>query len=218
MKYKLFVFDWDGTLMDSQAHIVSSFQSSILDLSLPPKTDDEIKNIIGLGMREAILALFPDLGDAFHPQFLERYRFHFLVDSQSRSELFPGTLEVLEELSQRDHLLAVATGKGESGLKRVLKETELTHFFHSTRCADQTVSKPHPQMLLEIMEELDTKSIETLMIGDTEYDLEMASNAGVDSLAVNTGVHDRERLLSHDPVGCINHIGEMLHWLNEAKG
>ncbi len=203
--------------MDSQVHIVASFQSSIRDLALPAKSDDEVKNIIGLGMGEAITAVFPDIGDSFHPQFIERYRHHFLIDSQSRSELFPGTLEVLEQLTQMGHFLAVATGKGQSGLKRVLKETGLGHYFHSTRCADETTSKPHPQMLLEIMEELDAQPNETLMIGDTEYDLEMASNAGVASLAVSTGVHERERLLRHEPVACIAHIGEMLGWMNDAN-
>jgi len=217
MKYKLFVFDWDGTLMDSQAHIVASFQSSIRDLALPPKDDNEIKNIIGLGMKEAINALFPQGDDSFHVLLMERYRYHYLIDSQSRSELYPGAHEALEKLTQLGHLLAVATGKGKTGLKRVLKETGLGPFFHSTRCADETSSKPHPQMLLEIMEELDMQPDETLMIGDTEYDLEMASNAGVASLAVSTGVHERERLLSHNPVACIAHIGEMLGWLQDTQ-
>jgi len=213
MKYKLFVFDWDGTLMDSQAHIVDTFQSSIRDLDLPSRTDDEIKNIIGLGMNEAIKVIFPQLKDTFYPAFIERYRYHFLVDSQTRSALFPDTLAVLEQLSEQGHYLAVATGKGRGGLRRVLKETGLARYFHSTRCADETTSKPHPQMLLEIIEELDAQPHETLMIGDTEYDLEMASNAGVAALGVNTGVHDRDRLLRHNPVGCITDIGEMLAWL-----
>jgi len=210
------VFDWDGTLMDSQAHIVGSFQSSISDLSLAARENDEIKNIIGLGMTEAITALYPDSDEIFHARLIDRYRYHYLLDSLSKSELYAGAQRLLSELTQRGHYLAVATGKGKAGLQRVLKQTALEGYFHSTRCADETTSKPHPQMLLEIMDELDMSPEETLMIGDTEYDLEMASNAGVASLAVNTGVHERERLMSHNPVGCIAHVGEMLDWLGDS--
>ena len=221
MKYKLFVFDWDGTLMDSQAHIVSSFQSSINDLSLPAKTDEEVKNIIGLGLREAINALFEEQYPAekldFHEALVDRYRYHFFADHASRSELFTGATDVLAALEPLDCYLAVATGKGRNGLKRVLDETGLKQYFHSTRCADETASKPDPLMLREIMDELDIPAQQTIMIGDTEYDLEMAKNAGVDALAVSTGVHSRERLLSHQPVTCINHIGEMLGWLETIQ-
>ncbi len=217
MKYKLFVFDWDGTLMDSEAHIVSSFQASIQDLSLSAKSDDEIKNIIGLGLKEAIDALYPGNDEAFLAQLVARYRHHFLVSHKTQSELFPGTLEVLEALTEQGHYLAVATGKGQAGLRRVLKDTGLGFYFHATRCADETTSKPHPQMLLEIMDELDVAAHETLMIGDTEYDMEMATNAGVAALAVSTGIHERERLLSHDPVACIGHIGEMLDWMQDLN-
>ena len=148
---------------------------------------------------------------------MARYRYHFLVSHKSQSELFPGALEVLEALTEQGHYLAVATGKGRTGLRSVLKDTGLDYFFHTTRCADETTSKPHPQMLLEIMDELDVPADETLMIGDTEYDMEMATNAGVAALAVSTGIHERERLLSHDPVACIGHIGEMLDWMQDPK-
>lgn len=217
MNYKLFVFDWDGTLMDSAAHIVSSFQASIDDLSLPSKSDDEVKNIIGLGLKEAVDALFPDEDNAFHVNLVDRYRYHFLAGDQTKSELFPGALELLDELTELGHFLAVATGKGRLGLARVLKDTGLNTFFHSTRCADETASKPDPLMLMEILQELDIQPHEALMIGDTEYDMEMATNAGVAALAVSTGVHERERLISHKPVGCIDHIGDMSAWLQSQR-
>lgn len=217
MKYRLFIFDWDGTLMDSEAHIVSSFQSSINDLGLPQRSNEAVKNIIGLGLKEAIDALFPNQAAGFHDKLVERYRYHYLLDHVSRSELFSGAVDVLDALEQDEHFMAIATGKGRNGLKRVLDETGIKSYFHATRCADETASKPNPLMLTEIMDELDMSREETLMIGDTEYDLEMASNAGVDSLAVSTGIHEKDRLLGHNPVGCIDHIGQMLDWLESIK-
>lgn len=212
----MLVFDWDGTLMDSVARIVASLRASITDLDWAHREDDALRNIIGLGLQEAARSLYPDISAADYQRFVERYRHHFMFADPTPSELFPGAADTLRELERRGYLLAVATGKGRQGLNKVLRETGLQPLFHATRCADETTSKPHPQMLLEIMDELGVAATSTLMIGDTEYDLEMARNAGTPSLAVNYGVHERERLMRLEPLHCLSEIRELLSWLEPA--
>lgn len=213
--YALIVFDWDGTLMDSEARIVACLRGAIIDLKLDHRDDYALKDIIGLGLREAIDALYPGSDERLHRELVERYRFHFLTANPTPSEMFAGAGETLEQLTRRDYLLAVATGKGRVGLDKVLVETGLGHHFHATRCADESFSKPHPQMLYELMEYLGVEPEQTLMIGDTEYDVLMAKNAGVDALAVSYGVHEVERMMTHQPAGVIHRIDELLDWLDD---
>jgi phosphoglycolate phosphatase len=213
-RFELLVFDWDGTLMDSEARIVACLQGAIADLGLPVRDVAALRNIIGLGLAEAIETLFPGSDAATRQAVVERYRHHFLVADPTPSALFEGAAEVLHGLAAQGYLLAVATGKGRRGLDKVLEETGLGPLFHATRCADETFSKPHPQMLLELMEHLGADPQATLMIGDTEYDMEMARNARTHALAVSYGVHHPERLLRHQPLGCLDRIGDLPVWLN----
>lgn len=208
------MFDWDGTLMDSEAQIVACLHASIADLGLAPMSDATVRNIIGLGLREAIDTLVPGRDAAFHQAFVEGYR-KYWFQSES-SVLFEGAREVLDFLSRDELFLAVATGKARRGLDRVLKDTGLTGVFHATRCADEAPSKPHPQMLQDIMSRLDVEPAETLMVGDTEYDMEMATNAGAGKIAVRTGVHSGERLNRHNPLVCLQRLSDMPVWLAEA--
>jgi len=211
--YNLLVFDWDGTVMDSESHIVASVLAAINDLALPERSAFEAKNIIGLGLREAIQTLYPGSDDKLHDNLIERYRHHFLIANTTPSPLFPGAEALLESLNDAGYLLAVATGKGRGGLDRVLEETGLRAMFVTTRCADESFSKPHPQMLEHIMDFTGCEPDETLMIGDTEYDMEMASNASTPALAVSYGVHELERLQKHNPVGIIDALTELQPWL-----
>lgn len=212
--FKLLVFDWDGTLMDSEARIVACVRGAARDLKLGVPDDDSIRNIIGLGLKEAVTTLFPGADDALVGRVVERYRHYFLHVDKTPSELFAGAGRVLYDLKQQDYMLAVATGKGRQGLDMVLEETGLKTLFLATRCADETLSKPDPQMLLQIMDELGVDGNETLMIGDTEYDMQMAVNAGAHRLAVSYGVHAPERLLQHSPLGCLDDISELTPWLS----
>ena len=213
-RFDLLVFDWDGTVMDSIERIVASLRAASNDLDWEPRTTLALRDVIGLGLREAVQRLYPQIEVADYPRFVERYRHHFMIADPTPSELFPGAADTLRELQQQGYLLAVATGKGRQGLNKVLRDTGLTSLFQSTRCADETTSKPHPQMLLEIMQELAVAPAATLMIGDTEYDMEMASNAGTSALAVDYGVHDRVRLARHAPLHCLSDIRELIAWLN----
>jgi phosphoglycolate phosphatase len=213
-KIKLIVFDWDGTLMDSEAQIATCLHAAIADLELDPMDDQTVKNVIGLGLREAVDTLVPGRDERFCDEFVAHYRKHWFQSGES--QLFEGVREVLDTLWQQQLLLGIATGKARRGLERVLGETNLASRFHATRCADEAPSKPHPRMLLEIMQELDVIPGETLMVGDTEYDMEMARNAGVARIAVQTGVHTEQRLRQHGPLVCLERLSDMPAWLADA--
>jgi phosphoglycolate phosphatase len=211
--YQLIVFDWDGTLIDSEARIVNCMRAAIADLDLPERSPDQLRNIIGLGLQEALATLYPDADPGVHQSLVARYRQHFLFQDDTPSELFAGVEAMLATLRERDYFLAIATGKGRIGLNKALDETGLHGYFDYTRCADETRSKPHPQMLEEIMHRLGVSPQRTLMIGDTEYDMQMARNAGTDALAVSYGVHDKPRLLACEPLDCVDDSLSLQRWL-----
>ena len=213
MKFKLIVFDWDGTLMDSEARIVDSIRSAFADVGEPPPSRQVARNVIGLGLDEAMSVLWPEGGERQRSRVVERYRHHFFRANDQPSDLFPGALEVLDWLQARGYLLGVATGKSRRGLEAVLEDTGLKHRFHATRCADEAGSKPHPEMLRQLMAELGVRPGDTLMVGDTEYDMELAHNAGASALAVCYGVHEPERLLRHRPLDCLASLTEIPRWL-----
>jgi len=211
--YDLIVFDWDGTLMDSADKIVRCFRNALRDCVLPDPGDESIRQIIGLGMKEALAALLPEHGDEDRQRAVDRYRDYFLGLDTEDSQLFPGVREGLDTMTRDGYLMAVATGKSRRGLRRVLAETGLAAVFTVTRCADEARSKPHPQMLLDILEATGTEAARALMIGDTVYDMDMARHAGVDALAVSYGVHRREQLQASGPRGCLDSFDEVRQWL-----
>lgn len=211
--YKLIVFDWDGTLMDSVARIVACMRAALLDLGLPERDEEALKNVIGLGLREALTQLYPHGDDDIYAALTDRYRHHFLDANDTPSALFEGAESLISRLHGAERHLAIATGKARAGLDRALQETALAGYFHTSRCADETASKPHPLMLHEIMDETAIEPDQTLMIGDTEYDMLMARNAGVDALAVSYGVHARDRLLQCGPLACVDSVSELQQWL-----
>jgi len=215
MKFQLLVFDWDGTLMDSVAKIVACTQAAAADLGLKVPAFEDAKQIIGLGLNEAMARLFR-INDPEEVQKVAlRYRHHFLGDEPTPETLFAGVEPLLRQLEAEGYLLAIATGKSRVGLQHVLRKTGLEDFFHVTRCADETFSKPHPQMLEEIMDFVGEKPSNTLMIGDTEYDMLMAGNAGVTGLGVTYGVHDRGHLMAHGARDCLDDLRRLPGWLSE---
>ncbi len=213
MSYQLLIFDWDGTLMDSEARIVACMETAAEDLRLEKPDKDAIRDIIGLGLEEAIGRLFPDCHPKTRQRLAKRYRHHFLASDTTPAPLFAGVTTMLRDLKQRGHWLAVATGKGRAGLQKVLHDTGLEQMFLTTRCAGDTASKPNPQMLFELLEETGVEARQALMIGDTEYDLQMAQNASMTALAVGYGVHEKERLLRHEPIACVDDVAALHDWL-----
>ncbi len=203
--------------MDSEARIVASALAAAADLGLPPLAPERVREIIGLGLPEAVARLYPEGDEAFSRAYMERYRHHFLVADPTPMPLFEGVEAVLRDLDAAGYLLAVATGKARRGLDRALAETGLGGLFVATRCADECFSKPHPRMLLELMDFTGAEPAQTLMVGDTEFDMAMAANAGVGAVAVSYGVHACERLRPHGPLACIHHPRDLKGVLDQRK-
>lgn len=197
--YKLLVFDWDGTLMDSTAVITQSIQAACRDLGLPVPSDVDASYVIGLGLGDALRHAVPTLDPRDYDKLSQAYRRHYFAHDNDLT-LFPGALDMLLALKAAGHSLAVATGKSRVGLDRALDHADLRGLFDTTRTADETASKPHPAMLLEIMQELDDAPGSTLMIGDTTHDLLMARNAGTAAVGVAYGAHDAQQLADLQPV------------------
>jgi phosphoglycolate phosphatase len=211
-RYELIVFDWDGTLMDSAAMIVDSVQAAARDLGLEPPSDERARHIIGLGLEEALRYALPDLPEARYEELVERYRHHYL-SRDHELVLFAGATALIDALAAKGCWLAVATGKSRRGLERALGQSGLGPFFHGTRCADECHSKPHPQMLEELMAELAVSPAQTLMVGDTTHDLLMAKNAGVDAVGVSYGAHPRAALEAADSRYLADSMTELDAWL-----
>lgn len=211
--YKLVVFDWDGTLMDSLSRIVQSMQLAALDLGLPPCADHQVHDIIGLALDLAIATLYPELSPADISRMHERYAYHYVQGDQSPSPFYDGVPDLLQQLHQGNVLLSVATGKSRKGLDRIMQAHRVEGLFHSSRCADETRSKPEPDMLLEILDYHNLRPHQAVMVGDTEFDLEMARRAGVDAVGVTWGAHAAHRLHRHQPRICVDTVAQLAGWL-----
>lgn len=212
-QFDLLVFDWDGTLMDSAAAISASLRAACADMELSVPSEARARYVIGLGLNDALKYVLPDLPPPAYPALLERYRHHFQRQDRDTT-LFAGAAESLRVLHDAGFMLAVATGKSRRGLDRALEATGLTQLFHATRCADEGFSKPHPGMLLWLLDELDVMRERALMIGDTSHDMEMAEAAAVARVGVAYGAHPRENLLRHGPLACLNTFSELSAWLS----
>jgi phosphoglycolate phosphatase len=213
-RYELIVFDWDGTLLDSAGAIVACIQAAAVDIGMAPPSEERARHVIGLGLHEALRYALPELEQGRHLELADRYRYHYL-SRDHELPLFHGAEELVRGLAAEGYLLAVATGKSRKGLDRALAASGLGDCFHASRCADECHSKPHPQMLEELMDELGVSPRLTLMIGDTTHDLQMAQNAGVEALAVTYGAHDRAVLEELAPVHCAVSTADLAAWLQQ---
>jgi phosphoglycolate phosphatase len=215
--FPLLVFDWDGTLVDSIRRIVTSLQfasKQIIDVSV---TEAQARDVIGLGLVEAIEKLHPQLDTQQHADQLndiaDAYRQHYLYENTVPAPLFGGVKTLLDELIADGYTLAISTGKSRAGLEQSINEHQLADYFTSTRCAGENKSKPHPEMLHEILHELGYSAAQAVMIGDSEHDLKMASNANMRSIGVTHGVHAAEALHKHRPLTCLNNITDLSAYL-----
>jgi phosphoglycolate phosphatase len=211
-RFDLLVFDWDGTLIDSTACIVGAVQAACRDLGLPEPSYAHASQVIGLGLADALRHSAPTLEPDRVELMIDRYKYHYLARDRELS-LFGGVYELICELRCRGVLLAVATGKGRAGLNRALQTSGIGAYFSASRCADECFSKPHPQMLEELLGELSVAPERALMIGDTTHDLQMARNAGVSAVAVTYGAHSPEQLAALNPLACLNSVSELSVWL-----
>jgi phosphoglycolate phosphatase len=215
--FRLLVFDWDGTLMDSIGPIVACTQAVFGDLGLEGVEEEKIRGTIGLGLRESIDYLVPGCTEDLFQSVLERYRHHWVATYRDRPVMFTGVEAMLRDLAREGWLVAVATGKSRRGLNHVLDQTGLRDVFHSTRTVDEAFSKPHPKMVLDILDDLGVASREALVIGDTTFDLEMARSAGTAAVGVCSGGHCREELMNFDPMTCLERVVELPGWLATVR-
>ncbi|PKO50619.1 MAG: HAD family hydrolase [Betaproteobacteria bacterium HGW-Betaproteobacteria-20] len=213
-QFDLIVWDWDGTLADSTGMITNAVLKAAQDVGLPTISAQTASNIIGLGLREAIHALYGDIPAEQAQALAQQYTANYYA-GESEIPLFAGAAETITELSKRGFKLAVATGKGRRGLNLALEHCGLGKYFHATRTVDECFSKPHPQMLDELMDTLVVLPERTLMIGDTSYDLQMAQNAGVSAVGVTYGAQPAEQWQHINPIQQFNDFASLSHWLLE---
>jgi phosphoglycolate phosphatase len=211
-RFDLIAFDWDGTLFDSTALITRCIQAACADVGAPVPSARDASFVIGMGLIEALQHAAPSLPRERYRELAERYRHHYFA-SQHEVVLFEGAVAMLQQLKARQHRLAVATGKSRRGLDEALGNVQLEGIFDATRTADETASKPNPQMLLELMAELGVAPERTLMIGDTTHDLQLAVNAGTASVAVSYGAHAGEALSGFDTLHVAHSVAELNDWL-----
>ena len=211
-RFDLIAFDWDGTLFDSTAIIVRCIQAAVRDVGGTVPTDKEAAYVIGMGLMQALAHAAPDVPLEKYTELGNRYRFHYLQHQDDLS-LFDGVLPLLNDLRERGHLLAVATGKSRRGLDEALHSVDLRGVFDGSRTADQTAGKPHPLMLQELMAEFDVAPERLLMIGDTTHDLQMAVNAGCASVGVSYGAHEPDAFHALQPLAVVHSVRELHDWL-----
>ena len=212
LNFDLIAFDWDGTLFDSTQIIVRSIQLAVADVGGTVPSNEAASYVIGLGLMQALAHAAPDVPEARYPELGQRYRHHYALH-QNDITLFEGVLQLLLDLKERGHLLAVATGKSRCGLDEALQAVELKGCFDSSRTADETAGKPHPRMLHELMSEFGVKPERTLMIGDTTHDLQMALNAGCASVGVSYGAHEPSAFEPLKPRVVAHSVQELQRWL-----
>ena len=211
-RFDLIAFDWDGTLFDSTAIIVRCIQAAVRDVGGTVPTDKEAAYVIGMGLMQALAHAAPDVPPEKYTELGNRYRFHY-IQHQDDLSLFDGVLPLLNDLRERGHLLAVATGKSRRGLDDALHSVDLRGVFDGSRTADQTAGKPHPLMLQELMAEFDVAPARLLMIGDTTHDLQMAVNAGCASVGVSYGAHEPDAFHALQPLAVVHSVRELHDWL-----
>ena len=211
--YRLLIFDWDGTLSDSLERIVTCLQISAEDVGLPVPSESEGRDIVGLGLKEALARLFPEADDRSLEALKSCYSSHYVRLDAEPPPFYETVMETLEALRSSGFLLAVATGKSRKGLDRVLGKLDLEDFFHATRCADETCSKPHPLMLEQLIGHFDVGPEQAMMVGDTEFDMEMAARAGIPRVGVSYGAHSAERLANYGLIRCLDQFSDIVETL-----
>ncbi|MFQ3245873.1 MAG: phosphoglycolate phosphatase [Arenicella sp.] len=215
--YQLIIFDWDGTIMDSAQKISNCIQASARDVGLDAPTSEQAKSIIGLGLVEALRRLFPRASDPQINAMIGAYKHHFVTADDTEQKLFDGVAQGLQLLEDSGAVLAVATGKSRVGLDRAFAGLDLTHHFIASRCADETRSKPHPQMLLEILDFTAIDPDKAIMVGDTTFDLDMAANAQMAGLGAGYGVHSEQMLLDSKALVVMQNFNDIIAWFLDGR-
>jgi phosphoglycolate phosphatase len=211
-RYALLVFDWDGTLVDSEARIAGCLRQALTSVGIEPPAPTRLRKVIGLAMPQVADALLDGADEATAARFIAAFRDAWWCTEAEAAQPFHGIVETLRDLAGR-HRLAVATNKSRRGLDLELRSTGLGDLLCASRCADEARGKPDPQMLHDLLRETGVPPDAALVIGDTAFDLQMAAAAGVAAVAVECGMHDREHLLGHGPLACLPSVAALPAWL-----
>jgi phosphoglycolate phosphatase len=209
IKRNLVIFDWDGTIENSVINIISSMNVAARELGLEEPLENDIRNIIGLSLRDAVQILFPNLQVLEIESLIKHYRVCYRMAQEMEWNLFENVEATLNSMKDSNYLLAVATGKSRDGLDRSLRLSGLADLIDISITADETASKPSPQMLVELLNHFDIPPTAALMVGDSKYDLEMAQNVPMASIGMTYGVHERCTLIKHSPIACLDEFEEI---------
>lgn len=212
-KFDLIIFDWDGTLINSIDWIAHCLQKAGRECGFATPELQDAKNVIGLSIHHAMLALFPGADSDTLDKLVACYNQEYFSKRLSRDDFFVGVYDMLLQLKQLGYQLAVATGKTRAGLEQALTATDTRDLFCVTRCADETASKPDPKMLHEIMHYTNVAHHRTVMVGDSVHDLKMAINARIASIGVLCGSHTEDFLQQHNPLVCLTQPTELLNFI-----
>ena len=210
--YRVFIFDWDGTLINSHAKIIASLSDAFISCNFIVPNVDQLGRIIGLSIEHSMRVLYPEGDEAAIQALSTAYRRAYVERDRVPCILFDGVESMLKSLHQKGVQLAIATGKSRVGLDRALGRTTLAPLLAVTRCADETASKPNPLMLHEITRELGCDISDCVMIGDSIYDMQMAENAGMDRIAVVSGEYEASHLLPYTPKQILGCSSELIHF------
>jgi phosphoglycolate phosphatase len=213
-QFDLVVWDWDGTIADSTGMITQALIKAADEAGLPVLSEARARSIIGLGLRESIEVLYGDIPEFQAQALATNYQRNYYA-GENNMVLFDGIADTIATLDRKGCKQAVATGKGRRGLNSALQLSGLSKFFNATKTVDECFSKPHPQMLDELMDELVVMPERTLMIGDSQYDMQMGKNAGVITAAVSYGSQTASHLQQYSPDYMFDDVATLSTWLLE---
>lgn len=215
LKYDLYIFDWDGTLMNTTQTIVDAITYACRTLGLNVISDELAKSIIGKSFTQVIAEIIPELrsSPALVQKFTAVYE-QYLNENALKNSLFACVLKTLDKLTAAGKFITLATGSSRARLNDIIAATGLAHYFMLIKTASECFSKPHPQMIEEILDFTGMTKTQAVMIGDTSHDLQMAQNAGIDAIAISHGAPNYAELVACNPSYVLNNIGELYELLS----
>lgn len=214
--YEMYVFDWDGTLMDTTRLITQGYQHASVALGYPKPSEELVLSTIGLNRSDSIALCCCDCPKGRYSEFIQAYM-DWYVHQEKKLDLVPGFRELLTNMHKDGKRLAIATGKSREGMKRVFDATGIASLFESVQTADTNFSKPNPGMLYSIADESGLETQDLVMVGDAVLDMQMASNAGSDSVGMTYGASPKKRLLETASLGVADNVQELAKLLSLEK-
>ena len=211
-KFKLVIFDWDVTVMDSVPKIVNCLRNTARELGIDIPSEQQAKYVIGLSLAKAAEVLFPAHAH-LNDELVAGYKAQYRELDVTPTPLFADVETVLKQLSEAGMQLAVATGKGREGIDRLLNESGLGQYFVNVKCSDDAKSKPSPDMLEQILHEQGIAKRDAVMIGDSQLDMAMANAAGIACIGVSFGAHSPAQLQKHTPLCVVDSYQQLLQVL-----